>query len=92
MTVIREEKGQTLSCCQTNSTRSSKILDTQGKTNNNLSFNVDNYDLFDVNFPRREEVDIEFQNIKYTVRKFSFSEKKFGKFLFLTVHNMQFMR
>ncbi|XP_055387269.1 ABC transporter G family member 18-like [Condylostylus longicornis] len=37
----------------------------------------DKIDSNEVGFPKREAVDIEFQNLKYRVRKFSFQEKKF---------------
>lgn len=30
-------------------------------------------------FPKRPKVDVEFQNLRYTVSKFSFNERKFGK-------------
>lgn len=30
-------------------------------------------------FPKRPKVDVEFQNLRYTVSKFSFSERKFGE-------------
>lgn len=33
----------------------------------------------DFTFPKRPKVDIEFQQIKYTVKKFSFKHKQFGK-------------
>lgn len=33
----------------------------------------------DFKFPKRPKVDIEFQNIKYTVKRFSFKERQFGK-------------
>lgn len=36
----------------------------------------------DKNFPKRKLIDVEFQNIKYSVGKFSFRERKFGKFNF----------
>lgn len=31
------------------------------------------------NFPKRPKVDVEFQNLRYTVNKFSFHERKFGE-------------
>lgn len=34
----------------------------------------------DFTFPKRPKVDIEFQNIVYTVKKFNFTERQFGKF------------
>lgn len=33
----------------------------------------------DFTFPKRPKVDIEFQNIKYTVKNFSFKHRQFGK-------------
>lgn len=33
----------------------------------------------DFKFPKRPKVDIEFQNIKYTVKQFSFKLRQFGK-------------
>lgn len=33
----------------------------------------------DRNFPKRPAVDVEFQNIRYTVGKFSFRNRKFGE-------------
>lgn len=30
-------------------------------------------------FPKRPKVDVEFQNLRYTVSKFSFNERKFGE-------------
>lgn len=33
----------------------------------------------DFKFPKRPKVDIEFQNIKYTVKQFSFKQRQFGK-------------
>lgn len=33
----------------------------------------------DFTFPKRPKVDIEFQNVKYTVKKFSFKNRQFGK-------------
>lgn len=37
----------------------------------------------DFSFPKRPKVDVEFQNVKYTVSQFSFQNRKFGKFLLL---------
>lgn len=36
----------------------------------------------DFKFPKRPKVDIEFQNIKYTVKQFSFKQRQFGKHSF----------
>lgn len=33
----------------------------------------------DFAFPKRPKVDIDFQNIRYTVKKFSFQQKQFGE-------------
>ncbi|XP_073827154.1 ATP-binding cassette sub-family G member 4 [Musca autumnalis] len=46
------------------------------KVNNNLTYN-NKYDNIEKTFARCPEIDIEFENIRYTVRKFSFAEKKF---------------
>lgn len=34
----------------------------------------------DFKFPKRPKVDIEFQNIKYTVKQFSFKQRQFGEY------------
>lgn len=36
-------------------------------------------DTMDFSFPKRPKVDIEFQNVKYTIGKFSLRRRKFGK-------------
>lgn len=35
----------------------------------------------DFTFPKRPKVDIEFQNVKYAVKTFSFQNRRFGKYL-----------
>lgn len=35
----------------------------------------------DFTFPKRPKVDIEFQNVKYTVKKFSLKNRAFGEYL-----------
>lgn len=34
-------------------------------------------------FPKRPKVDIEFQNVKYTLKQFSFKKREFGEYLFV---------
>ncbi|XP_005179745.1 ATP-binding cassette sub-family G member 1 [Musca domestica] len=53
-----------------------KSATTTTKVNNNLSHN-NKYDNIEKAFARCPEIDIEFENIRYTVKKFSFAEKKF---------------
>lgn len=76
---LKDEKNQVISCCQTTSSRrSSKVstIDSDSQANNNTL--LEGYDV-DVDFTQRDPVDIEFQNIKYTVRQFSASQRKFVK-------------
>lgn len=40
---------------------------------------VNGMDANDFAFPKRPKVDVEFQNLRYTVSKFSFHERKFGE-------------
>lgn len=40
---------------------------------------VNGVDAAEFAFPKRPKVDVEFQNLRYTVSKFSFSEQKFGE-------------
>lgn len=35
----------------------------------------------DFKFPKRPKIDIEFQNIKYTVKQFSFKDRQFGEYI-----------
>lgn len=51
--------------------------------NNNHIINCNQLDKQDYSFPRRIPIDIEFQDIKYTVGKFSFSQRKYGKIIFI---------
>lgn len=37
-------------------------------------------DSVDFTFPKRPKVDIEFQNVKYTVKQFSFKQREFGEY------------
>lgn len=36
----------------------------------------------DFTFPKRPKVDIEFQHVKYSVKKFSFKQLEFGKYYY----------
>lgn len=49
--------------------------------NNNSMFHSHHLDKSEYSFPRRIPVDMEFQNIKYTVGSFSFSKRKYGEFI-----------
>lgn len=40
---------------------------------------VKGLDETEFSFPKRPKVDMEFQNLRYTVSKFSFNERKFGE-------------
>lgn len=35
-------------------------------------------------FPKRPKVDIEFQTVKYTVKRFSFKQKRFGEYFIIS--------
>lgn len=93
MTLVNDEKPKVasatpFSCCQMEAHSSSlenSITDadddddnvpaeTVVAINNNIQLDKCEY-----NFPRRIPIDIEFQDIKYTVGKFSFSQRKYGK-------------
>lgn len=37
----------------------------------------------DFTFPKRPKIDIEFQDVKYTVKRFSFKQREFGKYLII---------
>lgn len=77
-------------CCQGEASSSANTSDADSthsinSNSGSLTHYQNIYDSFDVSFPKRPEVNIEFEKIKYTVRKFNFSERKFGKF-FLFVY------
>ena len=55
----------------------SSIGDEQSKLNNNI---LDKYANVETNFRKCKPIDIVFENVKYTVRNFSFSQRKFGKY------------
>ncbi|CAD7079303.1 unnamed protein product [Hermetia illucens] len=77
MAITKEERIQSIGCCQTGVTRSSSkgsLSDSDTQINNNTLFNS-----FDFDHPKHEPVDIEFQNIKYTVRQFSMAKRNFVK-------------
>jgi hypothetical protein len=77
-----------LSCCQSkDSIENSSIDEIQSVgddilqiDNNNIVYNVNGCDTNDNIFPKRESVDIEFSQLTYTVKKFSFSKRKFGEY------------
>jgi hypothetical protein len=77
---------KTLSCCQSGeSIENSSIdeitmVDNNQNDNNNTVYNANQCDTNDNIFPKRESVDIEFSQLTYAVKKFSFSKRKFGKF------------
>lgn len=69
-------------CCQGAASSSANTSDadsTHSSNSGSLTHYQNVYDSFDVSFPKRPEVNIEFEKIKYTVRKFNITEKKFGK-------------
>lgn len=37
------------------------------------------FEVSELTFSKRPKVDLEFQNVKYTVNRFSFQQRKFGK-------------
>lgn len=87
---LKEEKPTTSSssivgCCQSsNTTPENSIIDYIGEdleTKNaiNLSEVITKKKPIDFTFPKRPKVDIEFKNIKYIVKEFTFQERKFGK-------------
>lgn len=70
-------------CCQGVASSSSNTSDadsTHSANSGSLKNYQNIYDSFDVSFPKRPEVNIEFEKIKYTVRKFNLAEKKFGEY------------
>ena len=72
------------SCCKSVENTSvdgdSVAEDSQG--NNNTMFHSNQVDASGHPFPKRPPVDIEFRDIRYTVKSFSFAKRKFGKFNF----------
>ncbi|KAL5279571.1 hypothetical protein ACFFRR_003893 [Megaselia abdita] len=67
-------------CCQgvaSSSANTSDADSTHSEHSGSLTHYQNIYDSFDVSFPKRPEVNIEFEKIKYTVRKFNITEKKF---------------
>lgn len=69
-------------CCQAGagSSNNTSDVDSTHSTTGSLTHYQNIYDSFDVSFPKRPEINIEFEKIKYTVRKFNFAEKKFGEY------------
>lgn len=73
------ESASAIGCCsEIASTSSSSSEDVKANGNNNTLYH--NQMDTESPFPRRESVNISFRNLKYTVNKFNFSKKKFGKF------------
>lgn len=73
-----------MSIDETSSTSSRGSAALATKVTNNLNgFQSPNYHqaVAHANFDHCEPVDIEFSNVRYTVKKFSFPERKFGRFL-----------
>lgn len=76
-----------INCCSTAASSEISIdQTTSGSSNSNSSTKVNNltYNMYDddSSFSRCKKIDIEFENVKYTVRKFSFAETKFGEYSF----------
>lgn len=85
-----------LNCCQpsTSTTPENSIVEDDEIANNNTMFNLQETDsattekitfvknaaVDDFEFPKRPKVDVEFQNLKYTVNQFSFQNRKFGEY------------
>lgn len=40
------------------------------------------FEVSELTFSKRPKVDVEFQNVKYTVNRFSFQQRKFGELIF----------
>ncbi|XP_067625363.1 ABC transporter G family member 18 [Eurosta solidaginis] len=86
MTVIQDIKptdayGAGINCCSSVASSETSIDKTTvcvkpSCTANDLSKPC-NYDNFEANFNHCKQIDIEFENVKYTVRKFNFQKRKF---------------
>lgn len=59
-----------------NSIADGESIETNSNNNNDTMFNLEKKEF---RFPKRISVDVEFQDIKYTVGSFSFSKRKYGK-------------
>lgn len=92
---VTSSAAQFVACCQPSTiTPDNSIVEESIEeiSNNNTMFHMpetdklDNIekipsiaDTMDFSFPKRPKVDIEFQNVKYAVGKFSLRRRKFGK-------------
>lgn len=91
---VTSSAAQFVACCQSSTiTPDNSIIEESNEelSNNNTMFHVPETgaekvasiaDTMDFSFPKRPKVDIEFQNVKYTVGKFSLRHRKFGKHFF----------
>lgn len=53
-----------------------------GTTSEKMISDDKKMDSINFTFPKRPKVDIEFQNVRYTVKQFSFKNREFGKVIF----------
>lgn len=77
-----------MNCCSTAASSEISIDQTTPSSSNSNSTTKVNkltYNLYDDKYSRCKKIDIEFENVKYTVSKFSFAEMKFGKYNSLTI-------
>nr|XP_014086513.2 ABC transporter G family member 6 [Bactrocera oleae] len=86
MTVIQDVKPTDtcvagINCCS-NTANSETSIDKSSvcmspSSTSNVLYKPSNYDNWESNFNLCKQIDIEFENVKYTVRKFNFHERKF---------------
>lgn len=88
MTVIQDMKpadacGAGINCCSSVASSETSIDESFACAKPSCTGDVvckPNYcENWEVNFDHCKQVNIEFENVKYTVRKFNFQERKFGK-------------
>lgn len=92
MTIVKTETIQaqatSLACCQIDNISSSldscgsSMDDINGSTetaNNNSVYHGQSWENSKYHFPKRDPVDVEFKDLRYTVRKFNFTKLKSGK-------------
>ncbi|XP_054741593.1 ATP-binding cassette subfamily G member 4 isoform X1 [Anastrepha obliqua] len=86
MTVIQDIKpteacGAAINCCSSvasSETSIDKSTDcVKPSSTSNVLYKPNNYENWEANFDLCKQIDIEFENVKYTVRKFNFHERKF---------------
>lgn len=85
-----------LSCCQngsnsenasiSNDSESVEMDYTQG--NNNTMCHLNNENTSGYSFPKRDAVDIKFNDVKYAVKQFSFYKRKYGECLLYNFLNI----